>query len=137
MDLDLGEMFLNFPMDPKVRPYAGLDFKPTKRTIKELNSARAEGPKFVDDQERWERLFMGMRPSPFVAIQYLYLALEFAVGDRREKDSPMRWDHLRLNLPGDPYFDPSLPFVMKWNEGVSRIAGDLEAFVDDLRTSGY
>ena len=90
-----------------------MDFKPTKRSIEDLNKAREDGPEFIDDQERWERLFMGMRPSPFVAIQYLYLALEFAVGDRRDKTNPMRWDRLRLNLPGDPCFDPSLPFVMK------------------------
>jgi hypothetical protein len=25
VDLDLGEMFLNFPMDPTIRPYAGVD----------------------------------------------------------------------------------------------------------------
>jgi hypothetical protein len=137
MDLDLGEMFLNFPMDPKVRPYAGVDFKPTKKAIEDLNKNRKEGPEFIDDQERWERLFMGMRPSPFIAIQYLYLALEMAVGDRRDKKNPMRWDRVRLNLPGDPSFDPSLPFVMKWNELVKKIAGDLEGFMDDLRTSGY
>jgi len=137
MDLDLGEMFLNFPMDPNVRPYAGVDFKPTRRAIEDINALRKEGPDFEDDQERWERLFMGMRPSPFVAIQYLYIAIEFAVGDRRDSNNPMRWDRLRLNLPGDPRFDPSLPFVMKWNARVDKIAGDVEIFVDDLRTSGY
>jgi hypothetical protein len=137
MDLDLGEMFLNFPMDPKVRPYAGVDFKPTKEAIEAFNEARKEGPEFECDQERWERVFMGMRPSPFIVIQYLYLALEFAVGTRRDKGNPMRWDLLRLNLPGDCYFDPSLPFVMKWNKLVERIAGDVEGFVDDLRSSGY
>jgi hypothetical protein len=89
MDLDLGEMFLNFPMDSSIRSYAGVDFKPTKRTIEAINAAQNQGPDFIDDQERWERLFMGMLPSPFVAIQYLYIALEFAVGDRRDKDNPM------------------------------------------------
>jgi len=76
MDLDMGEMFINFPMDPKVRPYAGVDFKPLKKTIESINTSRGDGPAFVDNRERWERLFMGMRPSPFVAIQYLYLALK-------------------------------------------------------------
>jgi hypothetical protein len=80
---------------------------------------------------------MGVRPSPFVAIQYLYLALEFSTGDRRDINNPMQWDHLRMNLPGDSQFDPALPFVMKWNALVGKIAGDVEAFMDDLRTSGF
>ena len=81
MDLDMGEVFLNFPMDPKVRPYAGVDFKPLKKNIESVNTLPQECPVFLDDRERWERLFMGMHPSPFVAIQYLYLALEFGLGD--------------------------------------------------------
>jgi hypothetical protein len=28
-DIDLGEMFLNFPLDPKVRPFVGGDLTPT------------------------------------------------------------------------------------------------------------
>jgi hypothetical protein len=77
-------------MDPKVRPFAGVDLKPTKKAIEDLNKALEDGPDFIEDRERWERLFMGMRPSPFVAIQHLCLALELAVGDRRDKNNPMR-----------------------------------------------
>jgi hypothetical protein len=51
MDLDLGEMFLNFPMDPSVRPYAGVDFRPTKTSIEGINRVRKDGPAFMDDQE--------------------------------------------------------------------------------------
>jgi hypothetical protein len=91
----------------------------------------------VNGRKRWERLFMGFRPSPYLAIQYLYLALEFAVGNRKSKSDPLRWDLIRLNLPGDLMYDPSLPTVMKWNEDVNRIAGDMVAFVDDLRLSGF
>ena len=80
---------------------------------------------------------MGMHPSPFVAIQYLYLALEFGLGNRRDLGNPMRWDRLCLNLPRDTLFDASLPLVMKWNDLVNRIAGDVESFVDDLHTSGH
>ena len=28
MDLDLGEIFLNFPLDPQLRPYCGIDLRP-------------------------------------------------------------------------------------------------------------
>jgi hypothetical protein len=76
-------------------------------------------------------------PSPYLAVQYLYLALEFAMGNRRCPKNPLRWDRVILNLPRDPKFDPSQPTVMKWNEMVERIAGDIVGFVDDLRLSGF
>jgi hypothetical protein len=49
----------------------------------------------------------------------------------------MRWDKIRLNLPGSPEYDPSLPMVMKWNDLAARIAGDIVVFVDDLRLTGF
>jgi hypothetical protein len=64
-------------------------------------------------------------------------AEEFARGKRREKSNPLRWDSIRENLPGDPKFDPSLPRVMKWDSLDDTIAGDVLAFVDDLRASAY
>lgn len=67
----------------------------------------------MDDQEGWECHFMGMRPSPFAALQYLYLALESGLGDRRDRDNPIQWDRRRFNLPGGPLFDPLLLFVIK------------------------
>jgi hypothetical protein len=136
VDGDLGEMFLNFPMDPDLRPYAGVDLKMVKNAIEDFRSTRG-GTDNVEGWERWGRLFMGFRPSPYLAIQYLYLALEFAVGNRKSKVNPLRWDGIRLNLPGDPAYDPSLPTVMKWNEIAERIAGDLVGFVDDLRFTGF
>jgi hypothetical protein len=41
-----------------------------------------------------------------------------------------------MNLPGSREFDPSLPRVAKWNDLWDGIAGDVLAFVDDLRASG-
>jgi hypothetical protein len=49
----------------------------------------------------------------------------------------MRWDNVKLNLPGDPTIDPSKPRVMKWDQLITNIAGDVVAFVDDLRASGH
>jgi hypothetical protein len=78
---------------------------------------------------------MGLKPSPYMAVRLYYLAEAFARGNRQEKSNPLRWDHVKLNLPGNPHYDPSLPRVMKWNSTTS-IAGDLLAFLDDLRASG-
>ena len=57
--------------------------------------------------------------------------------NRKSKLDPLRWDLIRLNLPGDLTYDPSLPTVMSWNEDVNRFAGDMVALVDDLRLSGF
>jgi hypothetical protein len=54
----------------------------------------------------------------------------------KTKFNPLRWDEVRLNLPGDPAFDPTLPRVMKWDLLINNIAGDVKAFVDNLRASG-
>jgi hypothetical protein len=49
----------------------------------------------------------------------------------------LRWDSIKLNLPGDPRYDPTLPQVMKWDAVLQKIAGDIVGFIDDLRASGY
>ena len=131
VDLDLGEMFLNFPMDLKIRPFAGIDLTPL---AKSLGVALRLGQKLW---ERWERLFMGMKSSPYNAVRYFYLAEEFARGNPKDEKNALRYDRIVMNLPGMEDHDPSLPNVMKWNDRVNRIAGDVITFVDDLRATGY
>jgi hypothetical protein len=81
---------------------------------------------------------MGLEPNPFMAVRfYYYWAEEFVKGNRRERDNPLRWDHVKLNLSGHPEYDPTFPRVMKWDEIIRNIAGDLAAFVDDLRASAH
>ena len=80
---------------------------------------------------------MGLRPSPYWAVRFFYLADEFARGNHRDVKNALRWDKIILNLPGSHDFNPSLPWVMKWDSLLNRIAGDIIAFVDDLRASGF
>ncbi len=54
-----------------------------------------------------------------------------------DEGNALRCDRVVLNLPGMLEFDPSKPNVVKWNDVVDRLAGDIIAFVDDLRASGY
>jgi hypothetical protein len=79
---------------------------------------------------------MGLKPSPFMAVRFYYLAEEFARGNRKDKNNALRWDYVKLNLPGNPKYDITLPRVMKWDSEIENIAGDIVAFVDDLRASG-
>jgi hypothetical protein len=67
-------MLLNFPLNPDIRPYAGVDLRPVRGSIEALNDS-SDGPKFIHSWECWGRFFMGLRPSPYLAVQYLYLAL--------------------------------------------------------------
>jgi hypothetical protein len=82
-DSDVGEMFPNFSMNP-------------------LNHClnNYEPPISDEESERWERLFMGMARSPYIAIRMYYVAEDFCRGPASAKDNPMGYHELRLNLPG-------------------------------------
>jgi hypothetical protein len=107
-DSDVGEMFPNFPMDPKLRPHAGVDLRLLSHCLNIY-----EAPISDEESESWERLFMGMAPSPYIAIRIYYVAEEFCRGPASAKDNPMGYDEERLNLPGSADYNPSLPRVMK------------------------
>jgi hypothetical protein len=136
VDIDLGEFFLNFPFPELLRNFSGIDLTPFRKALEKCGFTLVED---VDGlwKVRWERCWMGCRPSPFFAIRFYYWAEEFARGHHLDPDNKLRWDEIRLNLPGDPKYDPSLPSVMKWDALLEKIAGNILAFVDDLRASGY
>ena len=130
VDVDLGECFLNFPLPLIFRHFSGINLKPFKEA---LGYGDVSDSAFVT---RWERCWMGFRPSPYYSVRFYYWAEEFGRGNPKEKGNPLRWDEVRLNLPGDHHYDPTYPRVMKWNLATDSIAGDVLAFVDDLRMSG-
>ena len=126
-DVDAGEMFLNFPLDREMRKYCGVDVscvypsssQHKKRTV-----------------HCWQRMAMGMKPSPWVTTRLLSWLTEIVKGDRTEPSNPFKWDKVVLNLPGMEDYDPSMPRVYKWNNSTKSIACDVKTFVDDYRTCG-
>ena len=140
-DMDFGEMFHNFNLDPRIRPYSGVNVAKLGLHI----PSREVGPRISASKVttlRWTRLFMGMRPSPYNAVRHYYWGEEFARGDPKRKSNPMGYNRIRLNLPGMADYDPSLPKVMKWRDGKSsvesgHVAGDVVTFIDDVRITGY
>jgi hypothetical protein len=70
-------------------------------------------------------------------VRFYYCAEEFVRGNRDDLKNHLRWDLIKLNLPGNPDYDPTFPQVMKWDTRFDHVAGDVVAFVDDLRISGY
>jgi hypothetical protein len=129
-DIDLGEMFLNFPLHRVLQRFSGVDLTHYLSAL--TNSDRAKWVRWV----HWTRCWMGLKPSPYMAVRFYYWAEEFGRGNRRDLTNPLRWDFIKLNLLGDPTYDPTLPRVMKWDSSIKNIAGDLVAFIDDLRASG-
>jgi hypothetical protein len=127
-DNDVGEMFLNFMLHEDVRKLCGVDF--TLYYPEEL-----EGSDLNVLWERWQRCAMGLRTSPYQAIQAVLWAEELIMGDRLDENNVFRWNQLHLNLPGSADYDPSKSWVRKLrSDGV--LAADLQIYVDDFRTSG-
>lgn len=128
VDLDLGEMFLNFPLHESIQEYSGIDLGPFK---KELGLSPGESSWY-----RWARNWMGSKSSPYSSVRFYYLAEEFVRGNRTDRHNALRWDEVRLNLPGSPEYNPSKPRVRKWDKEAGGIAGDVITYVDDVRGSG-
>jgi hypothetical protein len=116
-------------MDPLIRPHAGVELTGLRTHLKKV-------PREELILERWERLFMGMKPLPYSAVRHFYWGEESARGIPFDEDNALRYDRVVLNLPGIDKFDPSKPSVIKWNDLVDQLAGDTITFVDDLRASG-
>ena len=120
-DIDAGDMFLNYPLDLALQPYAGVDVSWDSDSVLWL---------------RWVRMAMGFVSSPFVACRQFSWAMEVIRGDRHCSTNPFHWSHVRLNLPGMSTYDSSLPRVFKWNPVTRSIAADACTYVDDTRTVG-
>ena len=119
-DIDLGEMFLNYFLDEDLREYAGVD-------VREIGGAK---------WERWERTLMGFRSSPYVCTQTFAWGDAIIRGDRKDRDNPLRWDEVIMNLPGSQDYDPSMPWVYKWDSVNERLASDFACYIDDIRGLG-
>ena len=59
---------------------------------------------------------MGFRHSPYVCTQTFEWGEDAIRGDRKDCNSPLRWDLVRMNLPGNKDYDPTMPWVYKLDE---------------------
>ena len=128
-DNDVGEMFHNFMLNEELRCYCGLDFLPHFKDDK----------KAMDEKGRlwlrWNRLAMGLRPSPYCAVQGMMMAKEIILGDRNDqKGNVFHWDRVRLNLPGSESYHPAHAWVTKVRV-TGEVAADVFIYVDDIRCS--
>ena len=138
-DNDFGEMFLNFWVHPELRCYTGIDI--TDLFPEELQD------KFGRTRiwEAWTRCAMGLTTSPYQTTQCAQRVKRIIFGDKNDPDNIFGWVDVRLNLPGDAHYDPSLPWISKlrangpslpWKSKLRAngdIAADVHPYVDDLR----
>lgn len=76
---------------------------------------------------------MGLKPSLYWAARFFYCMEEFIVRDHVDPSNNFCWDKIILNLPGSDDFNPTLPFVIKWNSERKLISAAIKAYIDDLR----
>ena len=124
-DRDIGEMFLNFELDPKVRSYTGVDVSP-------LGIPKEECPA---SWMQWCRNLMGFKSSPHNSIKMYLVTEEVIRGDRKDDNNAFQWDHVRLNLPGSESYRPDTAWISKRRKDGS-LASDFVCFVDDQRLVG-
>jgi hypothetical protein len=122
-DIDIGEQFYNFMLDPNVQPYAGVDLTPYLGRLP--NGGLRWG--------RWTRCVMGLRSSPHGCVLMHSLGEEITRGDPVDKSNPFFFDSIRLNLPGMSTYNPALPRVSKLSSLTNRLAADMITYVDDNR----
>jgi hypothetical protein len=122
-DIDLGEFFLNFPLDIVIWPYAGVDLTPYF----------GKNAKLMWD--RWGRCLMGFTPLLYNTVQSMGWAEEIIWGNQCDLSLPFHWDHVELNLPGSVSYDPSRPWVSKRMMD-EQLAADMQSYCYDLWTCG-
>ena len=103
-DLDIGEMFLNFPLESIAQMYCGVDLSPYFKEEVKGNEKL---------WERWTRCLMGVKGSPYQTIKTMLWAEDIVRGERKDDSNPFRWSYIKLNLPGSKDYDPSVPWVAK------------------------
>ena len=128
-DVDGGEFFLNFPLDLRIQPFAGIDITP----VSNLDSGN-DPP--VRVWKRWGRCAMGFMDSPYKTCRSMGVCLETVKGNRLDSLNVFHWTRAIENYPGTRSYDPSMPRVYKYNPITDTIAADTKGFVDDYRGVG-
>ena len=113
VDMDIGEMFLNFPLHKSLRSSSGVDLSPLRQVLSDKGMIP---PLTLSDRRlsaTWSSLWFGLRPSPECTCTYYYLAEEFIRGNHKDISNPLRWDYVVLNLIGNKDHNPAFPDVYK------------------------
>ena len=117
-------MFCNFVLNKDVRAYCGMNVLRFKLEAASL------------DRYRWDRLWMGFKPSLHNAARHLAIATEFSLGDPLDDSNAFFWDEMKLNLLCSPSFNPGMPWLYKFDSRVEKIASNVVTFIDNKQVTG-
>ncbi len=114
--LDMVEQFHNFVLHQEVQPYAGVDV--TGFFPNEFVSGHDDKRTRRTIWLRWTRCGMGLKMSPYNAGQAMLHAEEFIRGLHTVPSNPFCFDSIKLNIPGQSGYNPSLPWVYQlwWSD---------------------
>jgi hypothetical protein len=132
-DIDLGEMFLNYFLDPRLRPRAGVDVTELMEGEVASHAKVTQGPK-GRVLMRWDRSLMGVRSSPFNCVRAYLVSEDVIKGNRHSTSNPLRWDKVIFNLPGALDYNPIQPWMFRFDSTRQIMAAFVISYVDDLRT---
>ena len=79
---------------------------------------------------------MGLQDSTYRSIQMTVVAKLAAYGDKNHPANPFQWEDVVMNLPGQPDYDPTYPWVYKRRID-GHIASNIFLYVDDGRPTGF
>ena len=85
----------------------------------------------------WTQTWMGLKSSPEIAARAYYFAEELIRGKENDPTNPFHWDKVVINAIGQEDFNPSLPWVFKYDSTRNWIAGDVRSYEDNLRCVGW
>jgi hypothetical protein len=96
IDRDMGEMFLNFGLDPRVWKFAAINLGPLELSPEECRH----------HWMTWARNLMGFRSLPYNSVKMYLIAEEILKGNRHDPGNAFQYDHVHLNLPGTAKYNP-------------------------------
>jgi hypothetical protein len=133
-DNDFGDMFLNFQLHKEMQKYTGVDARDLLKDEEAREWMQQQRSGEVDVLYTWDRPAMGLTSSPYQAVQTVTRAKRVMLGDPRERTNPFRWNSVVVNAPGNPDYDPRMPWMYKLRED-GTLASDLHTYIDDNRVT--
>ena len=127
LDMEIGQMFLNFTLHPAAWKCCGLSLKGIKGLDLPLEKTCLA----------WTTLWMGFRSSPENAAQCLSKAERISKGEHFDTKNPFHWTRFVLNMPGSSDFNPYTSWGNELNESKRPIAGDRVTLADDILVAGF
>lgn len=85
VDIDLGDMFHNFPLHPSLQTYSGVDLSPFVPELVEKFPDLHDHTKNDKLAGIFTRDWMGFKPSPEWSCRFYYLAEEFIKGNELDE----------------------------------------------------